>query len=208
MVNAKLAGGQWKRLWKIKPCRPLHCWKVEPKIITFLYLSVSTRAVIGQFCGSSFTLWNFLFPRAPINLRGIINILLTSFSRSVLLVTNPRFSRWFMAHALRAWAISEREKTRIRNLQYGPRTRLVRGINQPLRVRPQISTTPDVTTNKTNPQALWRKKTKLSTALLYTFLAVCPISFRKISFRMTSHRYLSFVRFALSALARVNKCSV
>ena len=26
-----------------------------------------------------------------------------------------------MAHALRAWAIKRREKTRIRNLQYGPR---------------------------------------------------------------------------------------
>ena len=30
-----------------------------------------------------------------------------------------------MARALRTWAISEREKSSVRNLQYGPRTRLV-----------------------------------------------------------------------------------
>ena len=53
-----------------------------------LYLSVSTRTVIGQFCGPYFTVRpanfeNFFFLR-PINLRDIINILLTSFSRSVL----------------------------------------------------------------------------------------------------------------------------
>ena len=33
-----------------------------------------------------------------------------------------------MARALRAWAINQREKNSVRNLQYGPRTRLVRGI--------------------------------------------------------------------------------
>ena len=33
-----------------------------------------------------------------------------------------------MARGLRAWAINQREKTKIRNLQCGPRTRLVRGI--------------------------------------------------------------------------------
>ena len=53
-----------------------------------VYLSVSTCAVIGQFCGPYFTVRpaNFknFFSACPINLRDIINILLTSFSRSVL----------------------------------------------------------------------------------------------------------------------------
>ena len=34
-----------------------------------------------------------------------------------------------MARALRAWAINRGGKTSVRNLQYGPRTRLVRGIS-------------------------------------------------------------------------------
>ena len=33
-----------------------------------------------------------------------------------------------MARALRAWAINRIGKNSVRNLQYGPRTRLVRGI--------------------------------------------------------------------------------
>ena len=33
-----------------------------------------------------------------------------------------------MARALRAWAINRRGKNSVRNLRYGPRTRLVRGI--------------------------------------------------------------------------------
>ena len=33
-----------------------------------------------------------------------------------------------MARALRAWAINRGEKNSVRNLQYGPRTRLVRGM--------------------------------------------------------------------------------
>ena len=33
-----------------------------------------------------------------------------------------------MARALRAWAINRRGKTSFRNLRYGPRTRLVRGM--------------------------------------------------------------------------------
>ena len=33
-----------------------------------------------------------------------------------------------MARALRAWAINRREKNSVRNLRYGPRTRLVRSI--------------------------------------------------------------------------------
>ena len=47
------------------------------------------RAVTGQFCGLYFTVRpakfeNFYFFARSINLRDIINILLTSFSRSVL----------------------------------------------------------------------------------------------------------------------------
>ena len=34
----------------------------------------------------------------------------------------------FMARALRAWAINREGKNSVRNLQYGPRTRLVRGM--------------------------------------------------------------------------------
>ena len=34
-----------------------------------------------------------------------------------------------MARALSAWAINRGEKNSVRNLRYGPRTRLVRGIN-------------------------------------------------------------------------------
>ena len=33
-----------------------------------------------------------------------------------------------MARALRAWAINRRGENSVRNLQYGPRTRLVSGI--------------------------------------------------------------------------------
>ena len=33
-----------------------------------------------------------------------------------------------MARALRAWAINRGEKNSVRNLRYGPRTQLVRGI--------------------------------------------------------------------------------
>ena len=33
-----------------------------------------------------------------------------------------------MARALRAWAINRGRKNSVRNLRYGPRTRLVRGI--------------------------------------------------------------------------------
>ena len=34
-----------------------------------------------------------------------------------------------MARALRAWAINRGGKNSVRNLRYGPRTRLVRGMN-------------------------------------------------------------------------------
>ena len=64
--------------------------------LLLLYLSVSTRSVIGQFCGPYFTVRSAKFescsfPAPPINLRDIlINILQTSFSQSVLQVTDPR----------------------------------------------------------------------------------------------------------------------
>ena len=53
------------------------------------YLSGSTRGVIGQFCGLYFTvrpakLEKSFFSKHPINLKDIINILLTLFSWSVL----------------------------------------------------------------------------------------------------------------------------
>ena len=63
--------------------------------------------------------------------RDIINILLTSFSRPVLQVTDPLFPP-AVARALRAWAISKSKpggKISVRNLRYGPRTRLVRGMS-------------------------------------------------------------------------------
>ena len=40
-----------------------------------------------------------------------------------------------MARALRAWAINRGGKNLVRNLRYGPRTRLVRGIYFPLRFK-------------------------------------------------------------------------
>ena len=61
------------------------------------------------------------------NSRDIINILLASISRSVPYVTALVFPLRFMARALRAWAINRWGKNSVRNLQYGPRTRLVRG---------------------------------------------------------------------------------
>ena len=56
---------------------------------SLLYLSVSTRVVIGQFSGPYFTIRpakteSCLFPARPINLGDTINILLIPFSRSVL----------------------------------------------------------------------------------------------------------------------------
>ena len=55
----------------------------------FLYLSDTTRGVIGQYCGPYFTvqpakLQLLSFPARPIDLRDKINILPTSFSRPVL----------------------------------------------------------------------------------------------------------------------------
>ena len=40
------------------------------------------------------------------------------------------FSVRFMARALRAWAINRGGKNSVLNLRYGPRTRLVRGMNK------------------------------------------------------------------------------
>ena len=54
-----------------------------------------------------------LFPVPQTGRSHIINILLVSFFRSVLLITDPRFISM--------------EKNSVRNLQYGPKTRLIRG---------------------------------------------------------------------------------
>lgn len=57
------------------------------------------------------------------------NILLTSFSRSLLWNTDPRLFPPFMALVLRAWVINQREKLYpYFILQQGSRTRLIRGI--------------------------------------------------------------------------------
>ena len=62
------------------------------------------------------------FPVRPINLRDITNILLTSFSRSVVssVVSDPRFFPLIYKRT---------GKNSVRNLQYGPRTQLTRGIH-------------------------------------------------------------------------------
>ena len=57
--------------------------------MALLHLSVSTHTVIGQFCGPYSTVWPTTarlvsFPVCLIKLRDIINILVTSFSQSVL----------------------------------------------------------------------------------------------------------------------------
>ena len=69
----------------------------ESSTCTSLYLSVSTHGVIGQFCRLYFTTYSPLnlkvsFPTRPINLRDIINMLLTLFSQSMLKVLDPRLS--------------------------------------------------------------------------------------------------------------------
>ena len=61
----------------------------------------------------------------PIESRDMINILPTSFF-SVHTVSQGIL--FFMARAPSAWAINSNEKSSVRNLRYGPRTRLVRGI--------------------------------------------------------------------------------
>ena len=64
-----------------------------------------------------------------IHSRDIINILLTSFfSVRTVSYGSSFFPLRFMTLALRAWAINRGGKNSVRNLRYGPRTRLVRGI--------------------------------------------------------------------------------
>ena len=60
----------------------------------------------------------------------INNKYLTNLVFSVHTVGNrsPFFPLWFMAPALRAWAINRRGKNFVRNIWYGPETRLVIGI--------------------------------------------------------------------------------
>ena len=60
----------------------------------------------------------------------MINKYLTNLVFSVRTVSygSSFFPLRFMARALRAWAINRGGKNSVRNLRYGPRTRLVRGM--------------------------------------------------------------------------------
>ena len=72
-----------------------------------------------------------LFPARPINLRARYNKCLTNLVFTVCTVQLRIFvfSHWIMTRALRAWAMNQRAgKNSVRNLEYGPRTRLVRGM--------------------------------------------------------------------------------
>ena len=108
-----------EELRQVRILHSLHSSTVHVNaIITLLslYLSVSTHAVIGQFCGPYFTVWlaNFenVILRAP-DLLQRYNRYLTNLVFSVRTVSygSSFFSRQFMARALRAWAISKQEKT-------------------------------------------------------------------------------------------------
>ena len=97
-----------------------------------LYLSVSMRAVIGQFCWPYVTVRpanfeNFFFhsPDYPQRYNKYLTNLVFSVGTKLRILA---FSCRFMSSELRAWAISEREKNSVRNSQYGSRTRLVRGM--------------------------------------------------------------------------------
>ena len=107
--------------------------------ITILYFSVSMRSVIGQFCGPYFTVWPAKFPltstsflsRAPVKpqrynkyLTNLVNSVCTVIYRLRILgffplVYGPHSSR--LGHKLMG-------KNLVHNLQYGPQTRLVRGM--------------------------------------------------------------------------------
>ena len=77
-----------KEVWKCDP----HYHKIlkECDVKCFIIsISVSSHGVIGQFCRTYFTVQpakfeSCSFPACLINLRDILNILLTSFSWSVL----------------------------------------------------------------------------------------------------------------------------
>ena len=103
-------------------------------LLLLLYLSDSTRVVIGQFSGPHFTVWpakieSCSFPARPINLRDIINILPTSFFRAVLQVTDPRFPPLIYNPRASHLGHKSKGKNSVRNLQYGPQNRLVRGMS-------------------------------------------------------------------------------
>ena len=92
--------------------------------------------MIGQFSRPYFTVQptkieSCLFPACPINLGDItdlVNILLASFSRSMLSVTDPRFFPLIYSPHTLCLGHKSTGKNSVRNLQYGPRTRLVRGM--------------------------------------------------------------------------------
>ena len=71
-----------------------HFQNIQIHTLMLLYLPVSTHGVIGQFCGLYFTvlpvkLQLVSFPTRPINVRDLVNILLISFSWSVLILVFP-----------------------------------------------------------------------------------------------------------------------
>ena len=70
-----------------------------------------------------------LFPVPQTGRSHVINILIASFffGPYCKLRIFVFFYR-FMTRPLRAWAINRWEKNSVRNLQYGPKTRLIRGI--------------------------------------------------------------------------------
>ena len=73
----------------------------------------------------------YLFPVPQTGRSHIINILLASFFRSVLLIRDPRFfPSIYGPHASRLGHKSM-EKNLVRNLQYAPKTRLIRSIDWP-----------------------------------------------------------------------------
>ena len=67
---------------------------------------------------------------SPADTHQIDNKYLTNlvFSDRTVSYGSSFFPLRFMARALRAWAINRGGKNSVRNLRYGPRTRLVRGI--------------------------------------------------------------------------------
>ena len=68
-----------------------------------------------------------LFP-VPQTGSHIINILLASFFRSGLQITDPRFFPSIYGSCASLLGHKSMEKNSVRNLQYGPKTRLIRGI--------------------------------------------------------------------------------
>ena len=108
----------------------LHCRTVL--YCTLFYLLVITHGVIDQFCGLYFTAWPTKlqivpFSVWPINLRDAINILLTSFSRYLLYITDPHFFPLIYGPNSSRLSHKSMAKDLVCSLQYGPQISLVRG---------------------------------------------------------------------------------